>query len=250
MSNINENIDENINKNNENIVKRQDNNVVKTAAKWIIFGLVIVILLFLDQWTKSLAVSKLMKKDAFVILDGIFELTYVENRGAAFGMLAGGVDFFVIITCILVPILVYIVHKIDVIVKTYGDTVNTIAYKILQVDLVILIAGALGNFIDRLVNGYVVDFFYFKLIDFPVFNVADIYVTVSTIVLLFIMFFILKERELDYIISSKKKWEEITVKNYDDDKNSKDLDVLDDMEVENKSEDDLETDNIDETVEK
>ena len=208
-------MDNNVNK-SENTKETKNDNTLNTVLRWVFYGLIIVILLFLDQWTKMLAVNNLMNKKTFVILDGIFELTYVENRGAAFGMLAGGVDFFVIITCILVPAMIYVIHKIDIIIKTFGTDVNIKAYKILQIDFVFLIAGAIGNFIDRIVNEYVVDFFYFKLIDFPVFNVADIYVTLSTIVLLFVMFFTFKERELDYIICSKKKWDKISEKSYDD----------------------------------
>ena len=65
-------------------------------------------------------------------------------------------------------------------------------------------AGAYGNFIDRLRLGYVIDFFYFKLIDFPVFNVADIYVTVSTIVFCLLLFFYYKEEDLERIVRSRK----------------------------------------------
>ena len=187
-----------------------------SICKWIIYGLIVVFLLFLDQWTKQLAITNLKDKNSFVILKDIFEFSYVENRGAAFGMLTGRVDFFVIITCILVPILIYTICKIHTIINTYSDSVNVKGYKILQFDLVVLIAGALGNFIDRIFNGYVVDFLYFKLIDFPVFNVADIYVTLATILLLYLMFFIFKERELDYILCSKKKWNEISCKEYKD----------------------------------
>ena len=65
-------------------------------------------------------------------------------------------------------------------------------------------AGAYGNFIDRLRLGYVIDFFYFNLIDFPVFNVADIYVTVSTIVFCLLLFFYYKEEDLERIVRSRK----------------------------------------------
>ncbi len=184
----------------------------------ILAAVFITLLVIFDQWTKILAVEHLMGNKPIVILDGIFELTYVENRGAAFGMLSGGVDFFVIVTCILVPVMIYLITKIDNIVLKYNEGVNRKAYSALKVVIVFLIAGALGNFVDRIVNGFVVDFFYFKLIDFPVFNVADIYVTLATLALLFILFFVLKERELDYLIYPKKKWDKITEKTYKDDK--------------------------------
>ena len=67
---------------------------------------------------------------------------------------------------------------------------------------ILFFAGALGNFIDRVFRNYVVDFFYFKLIDFPVFNVADIYVTVGTFILAFLLLFYYKEEDLDRIFHS------------------------------------------------
>ena len=72
----------------------------------------------------------------------------------------------------------------------------------LRICAVFIFSGAIGNFIDRLKLGYVVDFFYFKLIDFPVFNVADIYVTVGTFILAFLLSFYYKEEDLDRIFHS------------------------------------------------
>ena len=72
----------------------------------------------------------------------------------------------------------------------------------LRICAVFIFSGAIGNFIDRLKLGYVVDFFYFKLIDFPVFNVADIYVTVGTFILAFLLLFYYKEEDLDRIFHS------------------------------------------------
>lgn len=74
----------------------------------------------------------------------------------------------------------------------------------LRLCAVFIMAGAYGNFIDRLRLGYVIDFFYFKLIDFPVFNVADIYVTVSTIVFCLLLFFYYKEEDFERIVRSRK----------------------------------------------
>ena len=71
---------------------------------------------------------------------------------------------------------------------------------------IFITAGAIGNLIDRLVLGYVVDFFYFKLIDFPVFNVADIYVTLSMIVFIFLFMFKIEENDFYALFKSTKKW--------------------------------------------
>lgn len=67
--------------------------------------------------------------------------------------------------------------------------------------IVLLVSGAIGNFIDRCLNNYVIDFFYFKLIDFPVFNVADIYVTVAAILLILLFCFYYKEEDIDMLLS-------------------------------------------------
>ena len=184
------------------------NNRKSLTIKYIGYLLFIAVLTAFDQLTKFVAVDKLKGHKAFVIWDGVFELTYVENRGAAFGMQEGKIAMFVIITAILVPVLIYAIYRIDNILKEKGTSVSKRAFTLLQIDLVLLIAGAIGNLIDRLANGYVVDFFYFKLIDFPVFNVADCYVTVSTIALMLICCFMLSEKELDYLLRSKKKWED------------------------------------------
>ena len=80
-------------------------------------------------------------------------------------------------------------------------------FRLLRLDAVFFLAGALGNAIDRVIRGYVVDFFYFSLIDFPVFNVADIYVSVSAFALFLLMFFYYKEEDLNQIELTRRKSE-------------------------------------------
>ena len=75
----------------------------------------------------------------------------------------------------------------------------------LRLIAVFILAGAWGNMIDRLRLSYVVDFFYFVLIDFPIFNVADIYVSVGTAVLAFLIFFYYKDEELSHLLEKRKK---------------------------------------------
>ena len=78
-------------------------------------------------------------------------------------------------------------------------------YLPLRICAVLLCAGAVGNMIDRIFRGYVVDFFYFKLIDFPVFNVADIYVTTAAVILIVLIVFLYKEEDFDRIFPKKDK---------------------------------------------
>ena len=140
----------------------------------------------IDQYTKYLAVTHLMEKP-MPIVDGVFELHYLENRGAAFGMLQNKQWFFLIITVVL---LVFIA-------KLYIKLPRTKRVIPLRIAMIFITAGALGNMVDRIRLNYVIDFLYFKLIDFPIFNVADIYVTVSTFFVAFLILFYYKESEFD-----------------------------------------------------
>lgn len=152
----------------------------------------VLVLVIFDQWTKWLATAHLMGKEPFVLWDGVFELNYLENRGAAFGLFQDQKIFFVIITVVIVAFLCWFYHKIP----------DGRRHFWMKLAVTVCMAGALGNFVDRMVNSYVVDFFYFKLIDFPIFNVADIYVTCSAVFFLVMYIFYYKEADFDFL--SKK----------------------------------------------
>ncbi len=145
------------------------------------------LLICLDQATKWLAVTKLKGQDALVIIKGVFELHYLENRGAAFGVMQGKKVFFIIITIVMVLFLIYAFGRIPAEKRFYP----------LHAICITLFAGAVGNFIDRVAHNYVIDFFYFSLIDFPIFNVADIYVTCAVALFVILFLFYYKEAELD-----------------------------------------------------
>ena len=99
--------------------------------------------------------------------------------------------FFVIMTVVILVIVSWF----------YGRTPVEKRYLPLRICMIVLTAGAIGNFIDRLTRGYVVDFFYFSLIDFPIFNVADIYVTVTFIVLVLLIFFYYKDEDFSILFA-------------------------------------------------
>ncbi len=140
----------------------------------------------LDQWTKALAVAGLKGKEPFVIWDGVFELQYLENRGAAFGMMQGKQFFFFVVAAVVLVAAAWLLWKMPV----------TKRYLPLLICMCLIVAGAVGNMIDRVSLGYVVDFLYFKLINFPIFNVADCYVTVATAAAAVFLMFFYKEEEL------------------------------------------------------
>lgn len=152
-----------------------------------------ILLVILDQITKNLAVIYLKDKPAYVIWDGIFELHYLENSGAAFGMLQNQKVLFVTIAAVILVIIGYLLIKLP----------RNKHYAMLEILMVLIAAGAVGNMIDRVQFNYVVDFFYFKLIDFPIFNVADIYVSVSCVLLAILVIFFYKDDDFDFL--GKKK---------------------------------------------
>ena len=159
------------------------------------FVLVMACLTALDQWTKKLAVKSLMGKSPCVIWDGVFELFYSENRGAAFGMLQGRQTFLLFISLVVFGIVMYVMAKLPAARR----------FVPLEMCLSVICAGAAGNLIDRVSQGYVVDFLYFKLINFPIFNVADCYVTVGTAALMVLLLWHYKEEEFDMLYPRRKE---------------------------------------------
>ena len=158
-------------------------------TKYLLSVLFMAILVFLDQYTKYLSINNLKEKSDIILIPGVLQLHYLENTGAAFSMLEGGRIFFAILTPILVIGLVYIFIRMPQDKK----------FNFLNLSILLLVSGAIGNYIDRILNGYVVDFIYFSLINFPVFNVADIYVTCSVIALFLVILFYYKDEDLEEI---------------------------------------------------
>ena len=159
--------------------------------------LIILFLIILDQATKYLAVAHLKDSPAFELIPNVFELYYLENQGAAFSILWGQKTFFVIITGSLFLIMFYLYLRLP----------EKNRYVWVKLVLVLLMAGAVGNLIDRCAHNYVIDFFYFKLINFAVFNVADIYITVGAFLFILTFCFYYKEEEIDEILPFLKKKE-------------------------------------------
>ena len=168
---------------------------------WLNGSIMTGLFLFLDQWTKYLAVKHLKEQEPFVIWDGIFEFHYHENRGAAWGMMQGKQVFFYILTILFCLVLFYEIYRL----------LKNIRYTPVLYILVTLFAGTIGNFIDRIRLQYVVDFIYVKIINFPIFNLADCYITVSVVILMILIFFMYNDEEFDEMFpffKSKNKKEE------------------------------------------
>ena len=172
---------------------------MKKVRLYITDILLLLVLVFLDQFTKALAVLKLKNKPAFPIINGIVEFNYLENKGAAFGMLQNQKIFFVFVAVVFLGVICFVLIKTPLDVK----------YRKLHILLVFISAGAVGNLIDRLRLNYVVDFIYFSVINFPIFNVADIFVTVSTFILVFLILFVFKDNDFYFLSFKEQKYREL-----------------------------------------
>ena len=131
--------------------------------------IVISILCFLDQYSKiyiSLNINKLINKDLFILT-----IEYIRNYGAAFNILSGSRLFLSLISIISTIILMYLIFiREDKRINKYG--------------LSFIVAGSIGNGVDRIFYGYVIDFIKIKFVDFPVFNIADIAINIGILVMI------------------------------------------------------------------
>ena len=148
-----------------------------------------LVLLVIDQVTKFIVVSNFDLGQEKELISKVFSFEYVRNTGAAWGIMQDKTWFFIIFSSIVCIFLILFYFKIPMDKK----------YNILSLIMVLLVSGAIGNLIDRITRKYVVDFFYFKLIDFPVFNVADIYVTIAGIALVIVVLFYYKDEDFEFI---------------------------------------------------
>ncbi|MCR5624263.1 MAG: signal peptidase II [Lachnospiraceae bacterium] len=152
-------------------------------------SILFVILIILDQITKYAVSTNLGDGREVKIFGDIFVLKYIVNFGAAFGFMQNQRIFFCILTIAIFVALVILYALIPYEKK----------YIALRANIVVLGAGAIGNLIDRLWLVSVRDFLYFKLIDFPIFNLADIYVTVSIAIIMLLVLFYYKDEDLEFL---------------------------------------------------
>ena len=160
----------------------------KNIFKFTIFIIISSFLIFLDQITKYYVTKNLKNGGIKIFFNDIFEIFYYENNGAAFGILKGWQLFFYIITIIVFLLIFYYIYKLELNKKMLP----------LFLDIILIFSGAAGNFIDRIRLKYVIDFIYFKPIDFPVFNVADSYITVGCFIFIFLVLFVYKNEDIKF----------------------------------------------------
>lgn len=171
----------------------------KKTKMLLLDAVVMLLLLGSDQLTKYLTIRNLKDHPAIVLIDGVLELNYLENRGSAFGMLQNQKFFILFVGVVFLAVILFFLYKLPEERKFY----------VVHILLAAIVAGGLGNMIDRLRFDYVVDFISFVLIHFPIFNVADCYIVISTITLFILFLFVFKEKDLEFLNFKQNKYREM-----------------------------------------
>lgn len=156
-------------------------------------GILIVFIILFDQVTKQVVIHNIGLNESKPLIKDVFELYHINNSGSAWGMMSGKTIFLTALSIILSGAVVYVLIHL----------LNDPYYRALRFCLGCILGGAVGNLIDRIRLGYVTDFLYFKLINFPVFNVADIFVTVPIILMVLLLIFKYKGDDLDVALGDK-----------------------------------------------
>lgn len=178
-----------------NFIKRY-----REKLKWTgIFVLCALAVIGLDQWSKQLAIARLTDRDAYPLINGVLEFDLYSNTGIAWSMLDGQKVFILFTGLIFLILIAFVICKLP----------ETSKFRILYLLGGILTGGALGNMIDRIRLGYVVDFISFVLIRFPIFNVADMCIVVSVIFLGILFLFYYKEEDLAFLNFKPRKFREV-----------------------------------------
>ena len=148
--------------------------------------ILIALLTALDQFTKYMIQTSFELYESKEVIDGVLSFTYVQNRGMAWGMFQGKIPVFAIFTAVILILAFRVLYNV----------VDEKRYCFVKYVIIFLISGGLGNLIDRLTLGYVVDFIHATIIDFPVFNVADIFIVIGTgLLAIYFIFFDGKKEE-------------------------------------------------------
>lgn len=169
-----------------------NSNVIK--ARPLISILIILVCVGIDQLTKLFAINNLRDlADEIPVINKVFGLYYVENKGISFSMLSSKMALIIIITSIIMLILIYVMIR----------TPKTKYFIPFSIVLSVIVGGAAGNMIDRIFRGFVIDFIMLDFINFPIFNVADIFVCVGLFILVILIIFKYKDKDFDFIIPKK-----------------------------------------------
>lgn len=173
---------------------------MKRKTRSIIISIIaIALLVIFDQITKSIVRNQLIDRNIDIWKD-VLSLTFTKNTGAAWGLFKNHTEILSAFSFVLAVIMYILYLKMP----------DAKRIRPLKVILVIVIAGAIGNGIDRIAFKYVTDFIYFELINFPVFNVADCYITIGMFLLVFLIIFYYKDEDFEFLSRKKRNNNEAT----------------------------------------
>lgn len=139
--------------------------------KKIILAVASIAIIMLDQISKLIMIDKNIN-----ILPQVLSFSYTQNTGVAFGLISNNIIFVIIFNIVI----------LGIIIKFLKENNDNIDYTVL-VSLILILSGGIGNLIDRILRGYVVDFIKFDFINFPIFNVADISITLGIFILIIVI---------------------------------------------------------------
>lgn len=163
-------------------------------VRWLSVLFCIAVFCTADQLCKYFACLYLKDGKSHILISKVLELTYIENRGMAFGLLQDRQSFLAVFCTVFLGVMSFVFQRMP----------GRKKYLPLQWVLILIVSGALGNFLDRVFRGYVVDYIYVSLIRFPVFNLADILVVTGGILLIALIFFYYKEEDFEFLSFHKK----------------------------------------------
>ena len=161
--------------------------------------LIVFFLLAFDQFTKNLAQSGLKGNPAHVLIRGVLELQYLENRGSAFGILQNQKVFILFVGVIFMAVILFFLFRLP----------DRKKFRIMHIFLSMIVAGGVGNMVDRIRFDYVIDFISFVLINYPIFNVADCYIVIAVIGLAILFLFVYKEQDLEFLNFKQNRYREV-----------------------------------------
>lgn len=135
------------------------------------------VIMVLDIVSKRLVINFMFENESISVIDDFFRLTYAKNKGVAFSFLDGHVSFIILMTSIII----YLIFKY--VRNNISNNIEIVGYSFIM-------SGAVGNLIDRVIYGYVVDFFDFNIFgyNFPIFNLADTFIVVGVFILFIVSF--------------------------------------------------------------
>lgn len=172
----------------------------RSKIKWLsLFFAVMALSIILDQWTKNLVLLHLKGKESYTLIKGVLEFQFFSNTGIAWSMLEGQIIFILLTGIVFLAVVLFCILKLP----------DNKKFHIVYLLGGILMGGAIGNMIDRIRLGYVVDFIYISLIHFPIFNVADMCIVISVIILAVLFLFVYKEEDLAFLNFKQKKYREV-----------------------------------------